>query len=437
MPKRIIPIASGKGGVGKTTFAVNFALALSRHAPTILVDLDTGTSSVRSTLAVPVQRDLYHFHRKATPLFQCVTRLDAGHDPGNRFGNFGFVAGPRHYLEDLANPDAEFRRRLSLEINTLPADYVVVDLRAGLDANVLDFLPYTNSGVLLFTPQLPQATLAASEIVKAILFRTLRLVFRKNSEVFRLPGFSEGHELVHELINRAEDVYDDSVPNLDFVLKDLRDVFGDQPLLQAIEWVIGDFRVHYVLNMFDGVEQSHEAAVVPFVRNLTENVSRRLNLTQLGWVVADPKVHRANCAGRPILLEAPEAERPRPAPAPAQDPVFAELEALRSSVLGLDRRRPPAPVRTPLAPPAARPRVETPSVDALLGEQLESLRSMFVDRKRDNVQQNFSYAVFRALNLMQPPRLPTEFGMTQIAPADQLVRWLLRRLQRSTAQVTA
>ena len=38
MPKRIIPVASGKGGVGKTTFAVHFALSLSRFAPTVLVE---------------------------------------------------------------------------------------------------------------------------------------------------------------------------------------------------------------------------------------------------------------------------------------------------------------------------------------------------------------------------------------------------------------
>jgi len=435
MPKRIIPVASGKGGVGKTTFAVNFALALARRGSTVLVDLDTGTSSVRSTLAVPVGRDLYHFHRKGTPLAQCITRLDATYDRTGAFAGFGFVAGPRHYLEDLANPDAEFRRRLAAEINTLPADYVVVDLRAGLDANVLDFLPYTNSGVLLFTPQLPQATLAASEIVKAVLFRTLRLVFRRSSEVFNLPGFGEGHELVHELLNRAEDVYDDSVPNLDYVLKDLRDVFGDQPLLGAIEWVIADFRVHYVLNMFDGVEQSHESAIVPFVKNLTENVSRRLNLTQLGWVVADPKVHRANCAGRPILLDAEAPAKPKAAAGPPLDPVFAELEALRSSALGLDRRR-PSP-RPPGPGAQVRSNQAPPSVDALLGEQLETLRSMFVDRRRDSVQQNFAYAVYRALNLMQPPRLPTEFGMTQIAPPEQLVRWLLRRLQRGPVQATA
>ena len=62
--KRIIPISSGKGGVGKTTFAINFALALSRHGRTVLVDLDTGTSAIRNAIDVPIGKDLYHFFRK-------------------------------------------------------------------------------------------------------------------------------------------------------------------------------------------------------------------------------------------------------------------------------------------------------------------------------------------------------------------------------------
>jgi MinD-like ATPase involved in chromosome partitioning or flagellar assembly len=77
MLRRIIPVASGKGGVGKTTFAINFALALSRSAPTVLVDLDTGSSSVRNTLQVPIARDLYHFHRRSAPLVECITGLGA------------------------------------------------------------------------------------------------------------------------------------------------------------------------------------------------------------------------------------------------------------------------------------------------------------------------------------------------------------------------
>ena len=73
--KRIVTVSSGKGGVGKTTFAVNFALSLATAAPTILVDLDTGTSSVRNGIDAPVGRDLYHFFRKNALLSDCVTTL--------------------------------------------------------------------------------------------------------------------------------------------------------------------------------------------------------------------------------------------------------------------------------------------------------------------------------------------------------------------------
>src|SRR5215213_6683023 len=91
--KRIIPISSGKGGVGKTTFAINFSLALARHARTVLVDLDTGTSAIRNAIDVPIAKDLYHFFRRNDPLSSCVTQLDDRLDPERRYRNFGFVAG--------------------------------------------------------------------------------------------------------------------------------------------------------------------------------------------------------------------------------------------------------------------------------------------------------------------------------------------------------
>jgi hypothetical protein len=195
--------------------------------------------------------------------------------------------------------------------------------------------------------------------------------------------------------------------------------------MRVLEWVIADFRVHYVLNMFNGVEESGRSAIEPFVRNISENVSSGLEMTQLGWIVQDPRVHRANCAGMPLLLDG-GGERVKPS---TVDPVLAELESLRSSMLGVERR---APARAAV-PKRVTPEVELAGIESLLGEQLESLKAMFADRRQDSVQQNFTYAVFRALNLMEPPRLPTEFGMTRLAPPERLVTWILRRMALTSA----
>ena len=410
--KRIIPISSGKGGVGKTTFAINFSLALSRHGKTILVDLDTGTSAIRNAIDTQIGKDLYHFFRKGEPLANCLSTLDSKLDPEGKYRNFAFVAGPMHLIDEITNFGAAHKAKIIEAINSLDADYVVLDMRAGLDANVIDFLPFSNSGILIFTPHLPSATLAASDIVKAILFRKLRLIFSKDSPFYETVDRKlDFWRLINDLIDKVEDVYDSSVQNLDAFALDLAQNLGDHPVTRTVQNTIDEFRVHYVLNLFNGVEDSFNTAVKPFIDNLTSNVSARCGVTNLGWITRSDTIHEANCNRIPALL------LPRQKKAPKQDRVSRELDDLRIAI-GLE---PPAKKKAgPQAIAAPEP------VDDPLARQLDVLRTMFEQKKNDDFYANFDYVSQRALFTMKNRRA-SEFGDVRIYSPNEMLTSLFAK----------
>jgi MinD-like ATPase involved in chromosome partitioning or flagellar assembly len=418
--KRIIPISSGKGGVGKTTFAINFSLALSQHGRTVLVDLDTGTSAIRNAIDVPIEKDLYHFFRKGESLNHCISHLDDKLDPRRIYRNFGFVAGPMHLIDEITNFGAANKAKLIEGINNLEADYVILDMRAGLDSNVIDFLPFSNSGILIFTPHLPSATLAASDIVKAILFRKLRLIFSRESPFFStVDGKLDFWRLINELIDQVEDVYDSSVGNLDAFADDLAGNLGDHPITRTVQQTLDEFRVHYVLNLFNGVDDSFQTAVKPFIENLTSNVSARCGVTNLGWITRSDAIHRANCNKIPALLLPVEGKK-----SARTNRVAQELDELRSLAIGIDQPR----------KKSAKQQKASVTVDPAdhLANQLNVLRSMFDQKKDDDFHANFEYASQRALFTMKTRR-PSEFGDVRIYTPEEMLKTIFAKSNVPTA----
>jgi len=412
--RRIVPISSGKGGVGKTTLALNYALSLARYGRTLLIDLDTGTSSVRNCLDVSFERDLYHFFKRGVRLVDCVTALPQRLDPRGEFRNFGVIAAPKHLIDDITNFGRERREQLIEAINGLAADFVVLDLKSGLDANVLDFLPYTNSGILVFTPHLPAATLAASDIVKAILFRKLRALFATASPIYAdLPGITP--RFVNDLLDRVEDVYDSGIRNLDAFVADLQHALGDQPVVRRVAEAVDSFVVHYVLNMFNGVQDSYETAVKPFVGNLADNVSAHLAIFNLGWIVVHPDINRSNIRRVPVLLAADGRVKP------GAGGVGAALESLAQQYL--DR---PVPRRYRLS---AKGQPQAPDPASYLNGQLDTLRRMYDDMRGTSYRDNFRYITLRSLHVMKT-RGPRDFGDARIFKPSEVQSILLERLRR-------
>jgi len=161
----ILVIGGGKGGVGKTCFAVNLAIEIARRGwRTVLLDADLSCSNVETVLGVECDTRLDDFfYQKGAKSLEYVIRDTA-------YENLRLIPGTSGLL-DVANPRYQLKVALIRELRKLGADLVLVDLDAGAHLNTLDFfLLAADSGVLVITPERTSID-NAFKFLRAALFR--------------------------------------------------------------------------------------------------------------------------------------------------------------------------------------------------------------------------------------------------------------------------
>ncbi|MGF7185990.1 flagellar biosynthesis protein FlhG [Desulfitispora alkaliphila] len=195
---RVIAITSGKGGVGKTNFTVNFALAIKELGLNVVIlDADMGLANVDLLLGVNAKFNLLHVMAGSKRLEEIIVTCEDGIMiiPGG--------SGVRE-LADLGSEQImEFMEQV--EYLEGKSDVLLIDTGAGISSSVIHFLLAADEIILLTTPE-PTAIADAYGVVK-----TINSIMGKNKKCIKLvvnkaDNKAEG-ELTSKKICRAADSF--------------------------------------------------------------------------------------------------------------------------------------------------------------------------------------------------------------------------------------
>lgn len=279
---RFLPVASGKGGVGKSLVAANLAIALSRMGHrTVLVDLDMGGSNLHMILGLRNLRGgLGTFlSDKGTDFNTVITDTD--------YSGLRFVPGDAE-IPGMANLAVTQKRSLIKHLRNLDADYVVVDLGAGTHLNTLDFFLVSNRGVVVTTPT-PTATVNAYLFVKNLVFRLITTSTKARSKA---------REYLNGLKHNSATLRSIYIPQLVAKIGEI-DPQSHGTVVQALERL----RPRIVLNMLEDPKDAEKA--LRLRRSCQQYLG--LDLEHLGIIYRDELQDVALSSGLPIVVYKPDS----------------------------------------------------------------------------------------------------------------------------------
>ncbi|WP_281951170.1 MinD/ParA family protein [Nitrosophilus kaiyonis] len=156
---KFITIASGKGGVGKTNFSVNFAYSLANFFKkrVLLIDADIGMANIHILLNTDPSKTLKNLFNGENIENILVNRY--GFDALLGFSGIDSISQMDEFsISSLIN---------SLEEISYRYDYIIIDTGAGIDDKIASFLRASSRSYIITTPE-PTALMDAYALIKSI-----------------------------------------------------------------------------------------------------------------------------------------------------------------------------------------------------------------------------------------------------------------------------
>lgn len=157
---RIITVCSGKGGVGKSNFTLNFALALKAMGKRVLLfDADIGMANIDVLMGVSASYNLYHLLKREADIGKII-QIGPGDLP--------FIAGGSGMDElfSLSESDLNyFTTQIGQIADTM--DFILFDTGAGLSKETMKFITSADDCLVVTTPE-PTAITDAYALIKVV-----------------------------------------------------------------------------------------------------------------------------------------------------------------------------------------------------------------------------------------------------------------------------
>lgn len=277
----IIPIAGGKGGVGKTLLAANLAIALAKMGnPTIVVDLDLGGSNLHTALGMnnryPGIGDYFSNPQNNLTDFLVSTQWPL----------LKFLPGDSQ-TPFLANLSFAQKFRLVKQLTLLPAKYVLLDIGAGSSYNTLDFFRITANGLLITTPEKP-ALMNMMSFLKNVQLRTIERAIRKSPDATKLfLEICNAPEIIREM-------------NISSIYRQIHRI--DTHASQKIKNIYTRLRPRIIMNM---ARHPDDLRYLEYIGNALQN-KLSLQVDNFGLIFDDPNIRNAVTSGQALTEYAPD-----------------------------------------------------------------------------------------------------------------------------------
>jgi len=276
----LLPIASGKGGVGKSVFAANLAIALAELGKTtVLVDLDLGGANLHTLLGIKNKHSglgavIYKTESKIESLVM-----------ETEIPRLFFIPGDT-LLPGTANLEFFTKQKIIRALNSLPSDFIIMDLGAGSSYNTVDFFLCSASGIVVTIPE-TTAILNAYSFLKTAQYRALSRPF---------PPKSDERRRIVDFVSRKIEGTSDSFPALRERL--MQDYPASAPNALA---QVASLYPRVVLNMG---KSSRDLSVGARLRDIT---ARNLGIAieYIGFIPRDDAVPRSVIERKPVLIARP------------------------------------------------------------------------------------------------------------------------------------